>query len=397
MKTVTLLAFIGSMNLGDEAINQSILISFASSDYYLRILSLNPAQTEELAKKAFLNHYEIIKINNHKAVRDSIKTCDLFLCGGGGIIQDQSSFYNLPYIIYYISLAKNNKRKVMLYGVGVGPLYSSISRFLVRKYLNEVDKITVRDTRSKEILLANGVRESLVEVTADPALSLESPEVYNLNLIPHKRVIIVCLRHWFDLYRILPVRISILVSKIDILNKKRKELYDHFIVELAKTLDYFIETHHDQILFFPYWIGRDSNVNTDVYNTLRCKEDVVIWDKVVDPLTALSIIKNADMVLGMRLHSIIYAANLGKRIVAINYSPKVKNFLEMAFNQDLIDNIMVNPVTFSSEELISKMEYSFSKDYLPELKEKVQNLQMVEKRNFQSIKEILGDNDIQST
>jgi polysaccharide pyruvyl transferase WcaK-like protein len=393
MKTVTLLGFIGSMNLGDEAINQSILKSFASSDYHLRILSLNPIQTEELVEKALLKNYEIININNHKAVRDSIRTCDLFLCGGGGIIQDQSSIYNLPYFIRFISFAKKNNRKVMLYGVGVGPLYSSFSKLLVRKYLNKVDKVTVRDMRSKEILLENGVRETLIEVTADPALSLEAPEVYNLNLRPHNRVIVVCLRHWFDIYRALPVKVAFLVNKISKINKKRKNLYDHFISEISKALDHFIETHNDQIVLFPYWVGRDSKVNRDIYNTIGYKEDVVIWDKEVDPLTALSIINNADLVLGMRLHSIIYAANLGKRIVAVNYSPKVKNFLEMVLNKDLISNIMINPSAFSSEELITKMEYSFSQDYLSELKEKIRNLQMIEKRNFQSVKEILGDGD----
>ena len=387
MKTVTLLAFIGSNNLGDEAINLSILNAFSSSNYELQVISFNPEKTKLLVKIAAVRKCKIINIKNIRGIKDAINNCDLLICGGGGIIQDQSSIYNLPWFLIFIAFALHKKRKVMLYGVGVGPLYSKISKLLVRRILNKVDKITVRDKRSKEILIENGVNEEIIEVTADPAISIEITNTFNLKLQPRKKVIAVCLRHWFDIHRLLPMKIAFILNKFI---KFRKKEYDHFISELAISLNYLMSRYEIQLLFFPFWVGRDSIVNNDVFKKLNNQNDVIIWDKEVDPLTALSILKNADLIIGMRLHSIIFAATLRKKFLAINYSQKVKNFIEMLFEESFVNKIIIDPGEFTSKEMINKLDDLLRIKYVTELDKSVRNLEVSEKRNFDSASKLLN-------
>ena len=387
MKTVTLLAFIGSNNLGDEAINLSILNAFSSSNYELQVISFNPEKTKLLVKIAAVRKCKIINIKNIRGIKDAINNCDLLICGGGGIIQDQSSIYNLPWFLIFIAFALHKKRKVMLYGVGVGPLYSKISKLLVRRILNKVNKITVRDKRSKEILIENGVNEEIIEVTADPAISLEITNTFNLKLQPRKKVIAVCLRHWFDIHRLLPMKIAFILNKFI---KFRKKENDHFISELAMSLNYLMSRYEMQLFFFPFWVGRDSIVNNDVFKKLNNQNDVIIWDKEVDPLTALSILKNADLIIGMRLHSIIFAATLRKKFLAINYSQKVKNFIEMLFEESFVNKIIIDPGEFTSKEMINKLDDLLRIKYVTELDKSVRNLEVSEKRNFDSASKLLN-------
>ena len=42
----------------------------------------------------------------------------------------------------------------------------------------------------------------------------------------------------------------------------------------------------------------------------------------------IKILKQSDYLIGMRLHSIIFATQLGKPFIALNYASKVYNYLE---------------------------------------------------------------------
>ena len=59
----------------------------------------------------------------------------------------------------------------------------------------------------------------------------------------------------------------------------------------------------------------------------------------------LGIVGGADFIIGMRLHTLIYAAKTGTPVIGLTYDPKV-NAVMGYMGQDLIENVeKVNPLS----------------------------------------------------
>ena len=51
----------------------------------------------------------------------------------------------------------------------------------------------------------------------------------------------------------------------------------------------------------------------------------------------MAILKNADLILGMRLHSLIMGAALLKPMIALSYDPKVSSFMQLLRQKECYD------------------------------------------------------------
>lgn len=396
---ICILAFIGSDNTGDEAILYSIVSKIKNPRNLIRIFSFNPEKTSGLLEDFKEENCKIINIKNHKKVIEEIIDSDILICGGGGIIQDQTSFYNLPFFLLRVLLAKLFNKRIVFYGVGAGPLLSNFSRILTKFVLNSAKIITVRDKESKQTLMNCGIKRNLIKVTADPAVSLNGisekkakkllkEEGVNIN----KKIMIICLRQWFAIYRLLPVKI---VKKFNIQTKKDKQKYKYFIKEIAEFLNYCKDKMDFHLVFLPFWKERDNKVHKEVYKLINDKRnDITILKKSYTPKEIKGIINIADFILGMRLHSIIFASTEKKNFLAINYSQKVKNYLDLLITEDsTLKNIYANPEDFSAKELKEKLHYILSKT--PYQSESfIKNLSEIlkqEKKNSYYLQEILKE------
>ena len=56
--------------------------------------------------------------------------------------------------------------------------------------------------------------------------------------------------------------------------------------------------------------------------------DCPVLDDLTDSGTVVGLIRRADAVLGMRLHSLIFAAAQGTPVAGVSYDPKVTGFIE---------------------------------------------------------------------
>lgn len=396
MKTICFFAFIGSENLGDEAIFYSIMRNFKNRDYELIVLSFNPAKTKKLLRDLRLKNLKIVSVRKRREVYRAIKECDVFICGGGGIIQDQTSVYNLPFYLLHVKLAQMLGKKTMFYAVGVGPLQSKISRLLTKKIMNKADVITVRDRKSKKILDECGVKREKITVTADPAVSLgtipreDTKKILrNEGISLNKRIMIVCLRHWFDIKRYLPVKV---VKRFNIQNKKEKIKQERFIGELAHFLDYCKEKEDYQLVFLPFWIKRDNEIHREVISKLRTKKNIFLLNKEYSPKEVRGIIQSADFLVGMRLHSLIL--NYGSRVpfLALGYSQKVKNYLEMFTTREItIQDTLIDLDGLSSNKILNRFSL-LTKKRIKMLIENFwnsNNLMEREKENFELLERLL--------
>ena len=320
MKNVLLTAFIGSSNLGDQAIFTSICQSL-SKNKNLRL----SAFTLDRTKHKGTPYVRFIQTYNPIRIVEEIRRCDVLVIGGGAIIQDNSSVYNLLRHTYKALIANILGKPYMFYAVGVNKLQSSGNRLFAKFTFNAASAITVRDQRSKENLEQLGVSKQII-VTSDPAV--------NLHILHEKRkdkasqpYVIVCLQHCFDINRYIPVA---LMHKFHLRSGKDNKKYQHFVKIIAEFLDWIIDTYTYRIVFLPFYNQRDDKVQREIFSFMQHKEQCILLEKQQTVERTMALIQGARVALSMRYHAAIFSAMHHVPFIGLRYSEKVSNFLAEA-------------------------------------------------------------------
>lgn len=175
IKKAVLFGYFGSGNLGDET-NLREICSFLREEFpqiSLTVISERPRETvREHGTSAISRH-------NFFGIIRQIKQADLLLGVGGTLFQDYSSFRSLVYYCWLLLVAYLFGTEVFLHGQGFTMLHSDFARKMLRKSLNTVVCITVRDELSFNVLEEIGVKHPELYLTADPLLSLTSDKSEN--------------------------------------------------------------------------------------------------------------------------------------------------------------------------------------------------------------------------
>src|SRR6056297_2399375 len=139
MKRIMISGYYGFDNLGDEAILGSMIkmIKRINPDIEITILSNKAEQTSKRYDVNSVYRYDTFKIMS------TMKRSDIFISGGGSLLQDVTSMKSVPYYLGLIFLAKVFNLKTIFFAQGVGPLNSKFNRFLVSKVLKNTDYISV--------------------------------------------------------------------------------------------------------------------------------------------------------------------------------------------------------------------------------------------------------------
>ena len=143
--------------------------------------------------------------------------------------------------------------------------------------------------------------------------------------VDSEELIIIAVRHWYDSFPLLPAKIS---NKLGIRSGSNVEKYEHYIREMASFIRH-ANSCGKQVLFLPFMYNRDVKVAEDIINLLENTSKVSIIDKNRFAIRdyVMEICK-AEMVVGMRLHSIILSIVCGKPFIALSYSQKVRGLLD---------------------------------------------------------------------
>ena len=327
-KKILITAYIGSENLGDEAIFESLIRDLKEKNIEITAASINIEKTEKLGVNA-------VKPYSLEFIR-ALKSSDLVLLGGGGILQDQTSIYNVPYFIIQVLLAQLFGKKTMLVAVGAGPIKGIVGKFLIALSMKKVDAITVRDAYSYNVLIKLGADKEKIHLVTDPAISLAYKDIKKPNDIPNeftrKDYIVVCLRHWFDLNRFLPVAIS---NKLNFSYRGRQH-YHNFIAAISKCLDAIVHETSLYVIFFPFYGSKDIKVNRDAFRAMNYKDKAFLIKEPQQIQSFYYLVRNAEFVISMRLHSVVLSAAHNKPSIALSYSPKVKEFMKSLEMEELV-------------------------------------------------------------
>ncbi len=292
--------YYGYANAGDEAVLAAILshLGQAAPSSSFTVTSGDPPYTERLHSSA-AHPVRAVPRQNPKTLIPAIRACDVFISGGGSLLQDVTSLRNVVYYTSLIRLAQLSRKPVMIYAQGVGPLRRSISQKLARAAMQRARVITLRDEESKALLQRIGVRRN-IEVTADPVWDLEvqsaEPEVQNSAWC-------VSLRSW-----------------------PHEE--NEGLGRLQSTLAALREAAaaaNTELRFLPMQMERDAPLS----RAAGARDEEMIDITNLHPRAVLAQAANCRVMIAMRLHALIMAAAQGVPCVALNYDPKVASLAKI--------------------------------------------------------------------
>ncbi len=300
---IVISGYYGYDNLGDEAILQGIIHSLRrqSNNLKITVLSARPEVTSR--------RYQVQAVgrNDIKAVIKEIFHSDLLISGGGSLLQDITSWRSIPYYLGLVFIAWLFGKKTVFYAQGVGPVNGRIGRFLVSLIGNRVDLITVRDEASRKLLLELGVNPDLIEVTIDPVFSLSDRfSGKGIKLMEEAGIEIdgpllgISVRPWNN---------------------------NDYLEKVARAADYLLELTGGQVVIIPMHYHQDQEISRNLQEMME-KESYILSGNYT-PAEMLGIFSELDFLLGVRLHSLIFAAINQVPFVAISYDPKIDSFLEV--------------------------------------------------------------------
>lgn len=305
MYRILISGYYGFNNIGDESVLRAVVENLRArlSDIEITVLSQNPTETaEKFGVRA-------VPRMSPAAILREVRRCDLLISGGGSLLQDATSSKSINYYLLIIHLALLLRKKVFIYSQGIGPIYVPQNRKRTAQALRKVHGIVVRDEGSRRLLEEIGVPPEKVVVTADPVLRIDRPGLEKGQMIlTHEG----CPR----------------LENRPLIGWAVKERNPNspFAGEVERCIRWLEKTYHARCVLIPFHYEEDRNVALQLAERLVDEDVGCIRSKHLSDET-LSIIGNMDFLVGVRLHSLIYAAVMDVPMMGISYDPKVDAFL----------------------------------------------------------------------
>jgi len=386
--TVAILGWYGSPNLGDEAELAAILDQLAAlrPPPAVTVFSHRPAHTRA-AHDAYAGGLRVLARNPFApAALRALHRSRLLILGGGGLIQDQTSVYNLPIFTVFGVVAAALRCPLFWWGVGVEPLVTAFgraqARLLVR--LAPPGGVRVRDAQSRRILLAAGVPPARVVVSADPAVTRYQGSGIRYqgflttgdNLAPDTpqsaRIesqttdhgpraterVAFCVRDWPNnpqgggVGYLLPVAAQRRLGLGGRAGAAHGRRAAAFYAQLAAAADHMIERYGVQVLFVSLWPGRDDAIAAQVRGQMRHADCAPAYAAPLTPAQARALLGTMDLVVAVRLHALIFAAAAGVPGVGFAYARKIRGFMARTGQADAV----LDPATLTQAQLTATLD-----------------------------------------
>lgn len=299
---VVLSGYYGFDNAGDEALLTAItrsLLSSSAGELECVVLSGNPSRTEAIHGVRAVGRMHPLVL-----LRELLRA-DLLISGGGSLLQDVTGWRSIPYYLGVVALAKLLGKPVAFYAQGVGPIRGALGKYLTRMIANQVNLITLRDQDSADLLRELGVQDPPMKVTADPVFSMQPPVLdpafaqsylKEIGFSPEQPPIGLSLRRW-----------------------KAFSAEDWAIFCDA------LQAAGLPVLLIPFQTPEDLVWCRQVSDLARSKPPVA--DRPMTFIELISLVAAVPLLIGMRLHSLIFAACAGTPFEGLAYDPKVESFL----------------------------------------------------------------------
>jgi len=331
---IVLTGFFGGPNAGDEAFLEALLAELgdARARTEITVVSTDPVHTSR--------HYDVtatprspLSYKMHRALAQA----DVVIAAGGGLLTDRTSVWHVPATVIPMAVAKLFGSKLVLLGIGATSLDTRLAKSMVAWVSKHASYISARDPSSLQVLKELWpVGDMTLGGDTATLLSCDgvelAPDVRSLFDKPGPRIGI-SLRHWFPQGRPRGLGYLLPVALQQRVRRRREPALDErvFWVALAEMCEHLVSSYGAALYFVPMWPGRDDVVARaflDRYPGSFASHATVI-DQPLEPREIIRLCGEFDAVIGMRLHSLIFASIARCPALALSYSAKVEAFMGM--------------------------------------------------------------------
>lgn len=336
MNTITLMTATGAENLWDELITLCEIENFRTIDAGVKIIlfSHDPARTWRFlhTQNIATNNLTILPYFPTHIRRNPIKNIWYFLqtlqtlwisehiyIGGGGLLYGKDEEWHSPLRLWWMRamLAKILRKPLTYLSLGVSTNKQELQKYAYGLFHNAA--ITVRDLESQKRIIDVWYTAKL---QTDPVFTY-LPTSQKLSSKREWKIIGLALRSWF-------VSDEIILATIKILLQKNYEIY-----------------------LLPHSLHPDDVKSHDGYYLQQFLLPGVKITQTIEQ--TLATYEKCNIVIGMRLHSIILASVLHIPLVAISYSIKTHTILTEMW-QDFFEakNVTSNMLIQKIENLVAQ-------------------------------------------
>jgi polysaccharide pyruvyl transferase WcaK-like protein len=330
-----------SPNVGDMAIAQAIIRSLRRGEPKAEIVFVTSGRYD-----AHISGDEDVSIVN--ASRHPIRVLRLLrksrlLLIAGGVPFGDSTVALLRFLVLATAARLVGAEVAVVASSAAGDKLHPLNEIICRAILSLIKSVAVRDQKSLQLLRRLKGRDS-VDFVPDLVLAMDlasEPEASRFRppgLADHEPYIVIAPRNFLAAQPYLRTHFA---GSFDEAGATR------LLASLAEVTGMLGRDH--RVVFLPMNVDEgDDVVGLRVAEAMAAPDrpPVVIEDRLsVDQTCAL--IKGADLVLGMRLHAVIFGIALERPTIALAYAGKVSGFMAwLALEEDAL------PLTASSEELL---------------------------------------------
>ena len=283
-----LCGYYGMGNAGDEALLMSLLQMLPETVEPI-VLSGDPQATKKSYGVA--SYYRKSSLTILKVLQQS----DVFIWGGGSLMQDSTSLASPIYYAGLMALAQQRNLKTIAWAQGIGPLNQPWTRWLTQQVLRGCDAVSVRDTASAE-LLSSWQIDSVI--APDPVWALQSDSAPELPDTAKPKVAVILRSHPL----LTPTRLQTLIQAIRD----------------------FQSRSNSYILLIPFQPSQDKAIAQQIAAKLTQDYTIV---SVANSQQLKGLFQQVKMAIAMRLHGLIMAAAEGCSCFALSYDPKVTRLM----------------------------------------------------------------------
>ncbi|MDX2272866.1 MAG: polysaccharide pyruvyl transferase CsaB [Cyanobacteriota bacterium] len=292
---VVILGYYGFGNAGDEALLLSLL-QMLPEHYQPCVLSDQPQVTAATYPVLSASRWSLPELWR------LLGAADLFVWGGGSLLQDRSSWRSPLYYLAVMTMAQQRGVRTLAWAQGIGPLDRPWNRAWTRACLAGCQGVSVRDQAAAQLLEGWGIPYQLapdpvwaLQGLADPA-GVDWPEggiAVVLRTHPH----------------LTPARLAVIRTALQRLQAKTEA----------------------PLFFVPFQLAAphappspDQQLAEQLQAQLPNPSHLLL---LRDPRYLKGFLGKMRLTITMRYHGLVMAAAEGCRCFAVSYDPKVRHLL----------------------------------------------------------------------
>ena len=291
---VVISGYYGFCNAGDDALLSHIADGLRARGIR-RIAALSKRGSEPAEGVRAVSRFHVL------SVLRTIRRAKLLISGGGSLLQDATSTKSLWYYTTVIRAVKRAGVPVMILANGIGPIQKPSNRRRAADAVRLADYVSVRENASARELTDMGIPAERIHVTADPVYRTAAGSETRTD----NGTLVLSLRETAD-------------------GRNSAGIEDTAVQALTEICRSYSLT----AVILPMQPSHDREICVRAAARLSESGVEVTLAERADREEMQNILRQTRVVVGMRLHSLIFATAAGVPSLALSYDPKVDALME---------------------------------------------------------------------